>query len=310
MFFMRNRTRPCDLPGFPPHLHMKIDGAIGFEFLHYEDILIMAEAKIRKKIAIVTGASSGLGAEFALQIEKNFYLDEIWLIARRAVPMKVLAEKFLKSHAVILPLDLTNKSDLAAFEKRLATENPEIEFLVNNAGYGKIGPFDQLGTDEQIKMIELNITALTFLSRIGIQYMKPGASLIQVASSAAFSPAPFFAVYAATKSYVVSLSDALGFELRDQGIKVIAVCPGPVETEFFSVAQKNEFMKDKVGEAEPFNHSLYSSPRNVVAKALTDLSKGRRHSIFGFSIKLFSAAASFVPIALKLRALANRTSSK
>ena len=81
--------------------------------------------------------------------------------------------------------------------------------------------------------------------------MKPGACLIQVASSAAFTPSPFFSVYAATKSFVLSFSDALGFELRKQGIQVISVCPGPVETEFFAVAQKNEYMKDKVGEAEP-----------------------------------------------------------
>jgi short-subunit dehydrogenase len=270
----------------------------------------MVEAKPRKKIAIITGASSGLGAEFALQIERNFYLDEIWLIARRSGPMNELAEKFLKSHAVILSLDLTSRSDLAALEKRLADENPEIEFLVNNAGYGKIGPFEQLGVHEQIQMIDLNVTALTFLSRVGIRFMKPGSSLIQVASSAAFSPAPYFAVYGATKAFVVSLSDALGFELRDQGIQVIAVCPGPVDTEFFSVAQKNEFMKDKVGDAEPFNHALYASPRKVVAKALSDLAKGKRHSIFGISIKLFSTAAPFLPVALKLRALASRNPAK
>lgn len=270
----------------------------------------MPEANSRKKIAIITGASSGLGAEFALRIEENFYLDEIWMIARRAGPMKELSEKFLKSKAVILTLDLTSKSDLTTLERRLAEENPEIEFLVNNAGYGKIGPFAQLGLDEQIKMIELNITALTFLSRVGIRYMNPGASLIQVASSAAFSPAPYFAVYAATKSYVVSLSDALGFELREHGIRVIAVCPGPVETEFFSVAQKNEFMKDKVGEAEPFNRSLYTSSREVVTKALADLSRGKRHSIFGFWIKVFSAAVPFLPTSLKLRALGSRNINK
>lgn len=270
----------------------------------------MKETKPRKKIAVVTGASSGLGAEFALQIEKKYFLDEIWLVARRTTPMKELAEKFLKSTGVILSYDLTNRSDLAALEKRLEEANPEIEFLVNNAGYGKVGPFDQLGVDEQIKMIDLNVCALTFLSRIAIRYMKPGSSMIQVASSAAFSPAPYFAVYAATKSYVVSLSDALGYELANQGIKVIAVCPGPVETEFFTVAQNSAYMKDKVGEAEPFNRALYSSASDVVEKALNDLSKGRRHSIFSLSIKFFAAASALVPTRLKLKALASRNPQK
>jgi short-subunit dehydrogenase len=270
----------------------------------------MKEAKPRKKIALITGASSGLGVEFALQIEKKFFLDEVWLVARRADPMRELAQRFLKSAGVILPLDLTNRSDLAALHKRLEEENPEIEFLVNNAGYGKVGPIDKLGLQEQVQMIDLNVTALTYLTRAAIPFMKPGSSIIQVASSVAFSPAPFFAVYAATKAFVVSLSDALGYELKSQGIKVLAVCPGPVETEFFTVAQKNDFMKDRVGEAEPFNHALYASSRDVVAKAIMDLGKGKRHSIFGFSIQLFAALAPVVPTWIKLRALASRNTKK
>lgn len=268
-----------------------------------------APAKIRK-IAIITGASSGLGAEFALQIEKRYYLDEIWMIARRASPMRELAEKFLKSRAVVLNLDLTSRTDLLALEKRLAEEKPEIQFLVNNAGYGKYGPFAELGLDEQIKMIELNVGALTYLTRIAIPYMKPGSSIVQVASSAAFSPSPFFSVYAATKSFVVSLSDALGYELRDQGIHVLAVCPGPVETEFFAVAQKNEYMKDKVGEAEPANRVLYAAARDVVSRALSDLEKGRRHSVFSFPMKLFAGTAALVPTSLKLRVMARKNLRK
>lgn len=270
----------------------------------------MAASMPRKKIAIITGASSGLGAEFALQMEKTYFLDEIWMIARRAEPMRELAEKFLKSKPVILQRDLTDRGDLAAIEKRLSEERPDVEFLVNNAGYGKIGPFAALGLGEQIQMIELNVTALTYLSRVTIPFMKPGSGIIQVASSAAFTPAPYFAVYAATKAYVVSFSDALGYELRSQGIQVISVCPGPVDTEFFSVAQRNEFMKDKVGEAEPFNRALSASSRAVVAKALSDLAHGKRRSVYGLPIKLFSAVAGLVPTSLKLRALARRSPQK
>lgn len=257
-----------------------------------------------KTVAIITGASSGLGREFALQIEKKFFLDEIWLIARRPEPMKELSEKFQKSKGVILCFDLGNRSDLSAIQKKLSEENPDIVFLVNNAGYGKIGPFSTLGLDEQMQMVDLNVRALTFLSKIVIPYMKPGAKLIQVASSIAYCPAPYFAVYAATKSFVLSLSQALNYELRDQGIHVMAVCPGPVSTEFFAVAQNNEAMKDKVGDAEPFNKSLTANAKDVVEKALHDLSRDRRESIFSFPIKMFARAVGFVPKSIALRMMA------
>lgn len=264
----------------------------------------MAEEKSRKKIAIITGASSGLGREFALQIERSSYLDEIWLIARRSEPMKELVERFQKSAGYSIPMDLTDPGDLSALQKRIENEAPEISFLVNNAGFGKIGPFQDLGLDEQLRMIDLNIRALTHLTKICLPYMKPGSKILQVASSAAYSPAPYFAVYAATKSYVVSFSEALNFELRPLGIQVTSVCPGPVSTEFFAVAQKNEYMKDKVGEAEPFNKNLMASSSDVVRKALRDAEKGRSKSIYGFSIWLLTKLACFTPNQLKMRFLA------
>lgn len=268
----------------------------------------MTDTKLRKKIAIITGASSGLGVEFAKQIERGYFLDEIWLVARRTEPMRELADQFQKSKGVCLKLDLTNQGDLAALKKKIADENPEIEFLVNNAGYGKIGPFAELGLDEQLQMIDLNVRTLTYLSHAVIPFMMPGARMIQVASSIGFCPAPHFAVYAATKAYVVSLSEALNYELKDRGISVMAVCPGPVATEFFTVAQKNEFMRDKVGDAEPFNRALMASARDVVAKALRDAAKGRSRSVFGLTIGLFVTFIPFVPRHLALRVMALRKS--
>jgi len=260
----------------------------------------------RKKIAIITGASSGIGAEFAIQIERGFYLDEIWLIARRRARMKELSEKFLKSRGVILELDLTNKADLALVAKKLADENPEVEFLVNNAGYGKVGPFAELGVGEQIEMIELNVSALTYLSRVAIPFMTPGSKILQIASSAGFSPSPYFAVYAATKAFVVSLSDAMGYELRQHGIQVLAVCPGPVDTEFSSVAYSNEYTKNKAGgRTKPlFSGPLNASSQEVVAQALSDLSRKRRRSIFGFPMRLFTWIAPLLPLGIVLKALA------
>jgi short-subunit dehydrogenase len=292
---------------------MEIDNAIRPEIRHPESLFTMGDADTptkTKKIALITGASAGLGSEFALQIEKKYYLDEIWLVARRSTPMKELSDKFLKSRGVVIALDLTKRDDLNSLVKRLAEEKPEIEFLVNNAGFGKFGPFSELGLEEQITMIELNVSALTYISRIALPYMKPGASIIQVASGAAFCPSPFFSVYAATKSFVVSFSDALGYELRNQGISVLAVCPGPVATEFFEVAQKNEYMKDRVGKVDPLPKSLYASPRDVVAKALKDLDRGHRHSIYGLPMRIFARVAPFLPLGMKLRILATRNLHK
>lgn len=267
----------------------------------------MAEARAKKKIALITGASSGLGAEFALQIEKSAFLDEIWLVARRKEPMKDLAEKFRKSRPVIIALDLTDRGDISALTKRIQDENPEIAFLVNNAGYGKIGPFQSLGLEEQAQMIDLNVRALTHLTHAALPYMTRGSRILQVASSIGFCPAPYFAVYAATKAYVVSFSEALREELKGNGIGVTAVCPGPVATEFFTVAQKNDFMKDKLGQSEPFNKSLTASAAEVVEKALNDASHNRRRSIFGLPIQLFVFFLPFLPHHLVMRALSGRS---
>jgi short-subunit dehydrogenase len=266
----------------------------------------MAEAKTKKKIAIVTGASSGLGMEFARQIEESSFLDEVWLIARRAAPMKELAERFQKSKPVILALDLTDRGDVSALVKKITDEKPDLQFLVNNAGYGKIGPFADLGLDEQIQMVDLNVRTLTYLTHALLPFMSEGSRIIQVASSIGFCAAPYFAVYAATKAYVVSLSEALHEELKPRGIGVTAVCPGPVATDFFSVAQKNEFMKDKVGQAEPFNKALTATAPEVVEKALHDSRKNRVLSVFGLPIQAFVKLIPFVPRAIAMKALSQR----
>ncbi len=268
----------------------------------------MTTPKPKKKIAIVTGASSGLGLEFVRQIEKGYFLDEIWMIARRSEPMRSSSEHFQKSKGIVLSLDLINQGDLAILNKKLSDEAPQIEFLVNNAGYGKIGPFAELGLDEQLQMIDLNVRTLTCLSHMAIPYMQKGSRMIQIASSAGFCPAPNFAVYAATKAFVVSLSEALQFELAPRGIHVTAVCPGPVSTEFFSVAQKNNFMRDKVGDAEPFNKFLTANAADVVEKALHDANKGRRRSVYGFTMALLVFLVPFVPrgLAIRIMALKNR----
>lgn len=260
----------------------------------------------RKKIAIITGASAGLGLEFAKQIETSYFLDEIWLVARRTAPMKELSEKFQKSRGVVISLDLSLNGDLLHLKKKIEDENPIIEVLVNNAGLGKVGPFADLGLEEQINMVDLNVRSLTFLSRIAIPFMMPGSKILQVASSIGFSPAPYFAVYAATKAFVVSLGEALSVELREKGITVTTICPGPVATEFFEVSKKNEYFRDKLAPSEPVNASLVVSAEDVVRKALVDCEKSKRISVYGFPIQLFVFFAPIFPRRLLLRLMARR----
>lgn len=190
-------------------------------------------------ITIITGASSGLGMEFAMQLDNMLSLkDEIWLIARREERLEELAEN-LQHSTKIFPMDVTDSAALATLEKELAEKQPCIKMLINCAGYGILGDFANLSLEEQLGMIDVNITALTKITYMCIPYMKRGSRMIQLASSAAFLPQQGFAVYAATKSYVLSMSRALGAELKKRGIYVTSVCPGPVRTEFFDIAEKH-----------------------------------------------------------------------
>lgn len=189
-------------------------------------------------IAIITGASSGLGQEFALQIDSLFHnLDEIWLIARRKQRLEKLAG-MLGTKAKVIQLDVADDMQMQLFQEVLDIASPTIRILVNCAGYGLMGPFEELSLVEQLGMVKVNCEALTRMTHICLPFMKKNSRIIQLASSAAFVPQINFAVYAASKSYVLSFSRALGEELRKRRIYVTAVCPGPVETEFFDIAER------------------------------------------------------------------------
>lgn len=266
----------------------------------------MKPANPRKKIVIVTGASAGLGSEFARQVEQAYYADEIWLIARREGPMRSIAESFRKMRPEIIAMDLSNQDDIKRFEKKLNAENPIVHLLINNAGFGKIGPFEDIALAEQLNMIDLNCRALVQLTGLCLPLMEKGSAIIQVASSIGFFPAPLFSIYAATKSFVVSFSESLHFELKDKGIHVLAVCPGPVATEFISVAQKTSFMIDKVTKLETYSDKLMADAKSVVEQALADLDRKKRYSIYGFPIRVFVAIVPFLPKRFVLSMIAKR----
>jgi short-subunit dehydrogenase len=195
-----------------------------------------------KKIGIITGASSGMGAEFARQFAKMMICDELWIIARRndrLLELKTQIEHDDKVSIIPIALDLTGSQGAKAFSTYLKENFPsdaELKLLINNAGFGTYGPFEETPVEREMQMIDLNCTSLTGICGYALPYMKKNSIIINTASLAAFMPLGNFAVYAATKAYVLSFSIALAAELKPRGISVTALCPGSVSTEFANIA--------------------------------------------------------------------------
>lgn len=250
-----------------------------------------------KHIAIVTGASSGMGKELIRQLagSRECEFDEIWAIASRRVDeimklsIELEADYQGKSTKIIaLQLDLINEEHRALLRDALKKESPNIKLLVNAAGIGFAGRFAELKQECVHDMQELNCVALTDITHMCIPYMAKKTRIIQFASAAAFTPQPEFAVYAATKAYVLSFSRALSRELRKSGITVTAVCPGPVNTEFIDKASngKKQGLLKKIALAEP---------KGVVRKALKDAYRGKSMSVYGFFMKASLVLSKLLP---------------
>lgn len=240
------------------------------------------------KIVMVTGASSGIGEEFVRQLDREFSrIDEIWMIARNKAKMEKIAAA-LTNKTRVISLDLEDAYSRSRLEQILQLEKPGICMLVNCAGYGLIGPFDQMPLEEQLGMIEVNCKALTAVTYMALPYMIRNGRIIQLASSAAFVPQMNFAVYAATKSYVLSFSRALQEEVRSREIFITAVCPGPVETPFFERAQR-------YGETLKAKENFSVTARQVVKEALNASKRRKTVSVCSLPMKVFHAACKLIP---------------
>lgn len=235
---------------------------------------------MKMNIAIITGASSGMGREFARQLDHKLgKTDEIWLLARRKTPMTELEEK-MRSKTRVIAIDITNEKEMKQFAEVLAIQNPKITVLVNCAGVGSHGIFRRQSEKEVADMVNLNIVALTQMTKICLPYMHKGSKIIQFASGAAFVPQAAFAVYAASKAYVYSLSRALSKELQGSGISVTAVCPGPVNTPFLEHAYGDV---SKIGSLKKLT---MAKTECVVAKAIEDCRRHKTVSVCGLPMKV------------------------
>lgn len=186
-------------------------------------------------IALITGASSGIGREFVKQLNENYGIEEFWLVARRKERMEALAKE-LSIKARIIGADLCTEEGVDAVRQALQSEKPQIKVLINAAGFGRFGAHDQISERDTIRMIDLNVKALVLITHMALPYMEKGGRIIEMGSGSCFTPLPNFNVYAASKSFVLHYTKALYYEVKKYGVTATAFCPGWVHTEFLDTA--------------------------------------------------------------------------
>jgi short-subunit dehydrogenase len=251
-------------------------------------------------IAIVTGASSGMGREFVLQLSKYVDVDEIWVIARRENALASLAQEMVTPIRPI-SLDLCNPESFETLHAILEQEKPDVKLLVNAAGFGKFGDFQNIPLIDDCRMIQLNCTALVHMTRLVLPYMKKGSHILQLDSLSAFQPVPYITTYGATKAFVLSYSRAMNRELKPRGIRCMAMNPGWVKTEFFNHA----FQTNADAEVKYFDR-LYEA-KDVVATGLKDLYKTRKdYSVHGLPVKIQVLLVKIVPHSIVMKIWLNQ----
>ena len=240
------------------------------------------------RIAVVTGASAGIGREFVYEIDRLGGLDEIWVIARRLERLEELKGK-CKTPVRPVVMDLSDMKALDEYRAILEKEKPEIGILVNSAGFGVFGPFSEGNLDRILSSVAVNSLALTGMCHSSIPYMKEGDSIINVGSNSAWQPVPYQTVYGASKSYVLNFSRAVGRELKKRGVHVMCVCPGWIKTEFQAAARHDDYIRYV---------DRWYGPEEVAEQAMKDLKKKKSVSILGHPVRRQVRLVKFLPVKL------------
>ena len=243
------------------------------------------------KIAIVTGASNGMGREFARILDTQG-LEEIWAVGLEENNLKELQAE-LNTPVRIFAVDLTD-GGLEEIVEKLQAEQPNVRWLVNAAGFGKFGRYDEIPVSESTNMVRLNCECLVSLTEHTLPYMVEGAKIAQFSSVAAFQPTPYQNVYAATKAFVHSYARALNVELKPRKILVTAVCPFWTNSAFFNRAER----KDKKVVQKMV--ALYEA-KDVVEKAFKDMQKGKDFSMYGFKARAQTRLVKFFPVKMVMK---------
>jgi uncharacterized protein len=247
------------------------------------------------KTTLITGASSGIGEAFARKLASQG--DNVLLVARTESKLATLCNELGRASAVnaqYVAIDLTEKDAPATLFEESEKRGLEVEMLINNAGFGSMGDFLEQDLEKELRMIDLNIKALVGLTHFFLKPMREreSGSIINVASTAGFQPVPYMTTYAATKAFVLSFSDALWEENRAYGIKIMALCPGVTDTNFFVASEMDR---------PPMRVS--QTPEQVVDTALKGLKRGRGHIISGWTNYIMTESERLVPRSLVTRVL-------
>ena len=246
-----------------------------------------------RPLALVTGASGGIGADLARELAKDGH--DLVLSARRVPAMQALAAELERygASSIVIPADLAKPAAAAELFGRLEARGLQIEVLVSNAGLGGVGRFDQMDAQRVSDMLMINVLALTELTRLLVPGMvaRHRGKVLLVASTASFQPGPRMAVYFATKAYVLSLGEALAYELRRTGVTVTTLCPGATATNFFKAAGANEIaLRPSMSAAE------------VARIGYRALTAGRRVVITGMLNRILALGGRYAPHSLTLPA--------
>lgn len=229
-----------------------------------------------RKVALITGASAGLGEQFAQRFAQDGH--DVILVARNAERLAALGGKLEQAHGVkahVVPADLSRPDAPERLFEEVRSRGLAVEFLVNNAGFGSTGPFLEHELAREVEMVELNCTALLKLTHLFARPMRERGSgrILNIASTAGFQPGPYMATYYATKAFVVSFSEALAYELKGTGVSVTCYCPGATHTEFATRAGNEK--------SRLFQRPGVAQAPDVVAHAYGAMMKGRVLSIHG-----------------------------
>ena len=230
-----------------------------------------------------------MGREFVLQLNKYVQVDEIWAIARRQKALESLKQE-VSTPVRPIPLDLADASAFTALEQLLQEEKPNIKLLVNAAGFGKFGSHFRISAEDEANMIDLNCKALVLMTRLCLPYMEAGSHILQLDSLSAFQPVPYITTYGATKAFVLSYSRAMNRELKPRDIRMMAMNPGWVKTEFF-----NHALQTNDGREVQYFNRLYEA-KDCVATGLKDLYKSKKdYSVHGLPVKLQVLGVKIMP---------------
>lgn len=229
-------------------------------------------------VAIITGASSGIGREFAKQLKEKRGITEFWFIARRRENMEALRDE-LGVNAKIISADLTSKEGVDAVRYALEEEKPSVKYLVNAAGFGNFGAFDELPEADISGMIDLNVKASVLITHMVVPYMERGGRIVELGSGSCFTPLPYFNVYSSSKVFILHYTKSLNYELKKFGVRATCLCPGWVETEFLGKAQAN-------GKTHPKSMKPLLACEKVVAKCIRSMKRGRTMCVTNWYTKL------------------------